>query len=39
MPNITNLSTNTSLIAKRNEVKGEIPNINKLTYYYCSYCC
>ena len=30
MPNITNLATNTSLDAKINEVKSEIPSITNL---------
>ena len=30
MPSITNLATNTSLNAKINEFKGEMPNITNL---------
>ena len=30
IPDITNLATNTTLDAKRNEVKGEIPSITNL---------
>ena len=38
IPDITNLATNVSLIAKANEIKGEIPNITT-AIYNCYYCC
>ena len=37
MPDITNAVTNTTLNAKINEVKGEIPNITSFPSYYFYY--